>query len=267
MSIYKNDNSEHFEIAFQSMLRQTISPSEIVLIIDGPIPKTLENTIKALYDTCQILKIVRFSENQGHAAARHAGLEAATNEIVAFMDSDDIALPDRMEKQLTYMQLHPEITIIGGNIEEFIETPNNPISKRIVPLEHNDILHYMQSRCPMNMVTITARRTELLSVGGFVDWYCNEDSYLWIRLATAGFRFANLPDILVKVRVSKEMYKRRGGWRYFKSERGIQRLMLKKKFISLPRYCYNVLGRFVMQVLLPNSWRSFMYRTLFRQKA
>ena len=103
------------------------------------------------------------------------------------------------------------------------------------------------------------------AVGGYLDWYCDEDYYLWIRLALAKYKFANLPDVLVNVRVGKEMYQRRGGWRYFKSEARLQRYMLNNKLISLPRYIYNVAGRFAVQVAMPNKVRGYIFQKLFRK--
>ena len=109
------------------------------------------------------------------------------------------------------------------------------------------------------------KKSAVQAVGGFKDWHYNEDYYLWIRLAINGAHFANLSETLVFVRVGKEMYQRRGGWKYFKSERGIQRYMLQHKMISFPRYCYNVLGRFVVQVLMTNRVRGFVFQKLFRK--
>lgn len=84
-------------------------------------------------------------------------------------------------------------------------------------------------------------------------------------MAEAGCRFANLPDTLVNVRVGADMYQRRGGWRYFKSEARLQRYMLSHHLISVPRYIYNVAGRFVVQVAMPNRLRGFIFQKLFRK--
>lgn len=265
MSVYKNDNATHFITALRSVVRQTITPHEIILVIDGPISETLEQTIATFSQEFEALRIVRFTENRGHAAARQAGIDNAQNDWIAIMDSDDIAVPNRMEKQLQYLQSHPNADVIGGQIEEFIDSTDHIVGKRIVPLNNADILCYMKSRCPMNLVTIMARKSAILAVGGFQDWYCEEDYYLWIRLALADYTFANLDETLVHVRVGKEMYQRRGGWKYFKSERGIQRYMLQHKMISVPRYCYNVFGRFVVQVMMTNRVRGFIFQKLFRK--
>ena len=77
--------------------------------------------------------------------------------------------------------------------------------------------------------------------------------------------FANLPDNLVNVRVGEEMYQRRGGVRYFKSEARLQKYMLNHDIISLPRFIYNIVGRFVIQVAMPNSLRGFVFQKIFRK--
>ena len=84
-------------------------------------------------------------------------------------------------------------------------------------------------------------------------------------MTLAGYKFYNIQENLVNVRVGKEMYQRRGGWRYFKSEAGIQKLMLDNNLISYGRYAYNVLGRFVVQVAMPNWLRGFVFKTFFRK--
>ena len=80
----------------------------------------------------------------------------------------------------------------------------------------------------MNQVTVMFRKADVAEVGGYIDWFCEEDYYLWIRLALSGKRFANVSDNLLNVRVGEEMYQRRGGWRYFRSEARLQRFMLNR---------------------------------------
>lgn len=265
MSVYRNDSAAHFLTALRSMSRQTVPPSEMILVVDGPIGQALEETISLFSKEYGALQVVRFAENRGHAAARQAGLDNARNELIAIMDSDDIALPNRMELQLGFMQKHPDIDVLGGQIEEFIGDKSNVVGKRIVPTGSNEIKQYLKSRCPMNLMTILARKSKIQQVGGFVDWFCEEDYYLWIRMAIQGCEFANLPETLVNVRVGEEMYQRRGGWRYFKSERGIQRYMWEHRLIALPRYCYNVFIRFIVQVVMPNRLRGWVFRTFARE--
>lgn len=265
MSVYKNDNPTHFLSALRSMAQQTVVPAEIVLVVDGPVTESLETVIQLFTKEYRTLKVVRFANNQGLAKARQAAVTQTTQHIIAVMDSDDIAVPNRIELQIQYLLQHPETDVVGGQIEEFIDTPNNIVGKRIVPCSHEELMQYMKARCPFNHVTILVKKSALVQAGGYIDWHYNEDYYLWIRMALANCRFANLPDTLVRVRVGKEMYKRRGGWKYFKSERGIQRLMLQKHIISLPRYCYNVLIRFILQVVMPNRLRGWVFQTFARK--
>lgn len=152
------------------------------------------------------------------------------------MDSDDIALSDRFEKQMTFLENHPEVDALGGQIDEFINTPDNIVGSRVVPLTDAEIKEYLKSRCPMNLVTVMLKKESVEKVGGYIDWYCEEDYYLWVRMVETGMVFANLPDKLVNVRVGEEMYQRRGGTRYFNSEARLQKYMYKHGLISFTRY-------------------------------
>ena len=266
MAVYRNDNAVDFAEAVRSIYdSQIVKPSEIIIVIDGPIPESLETTLESLKKDIGIIKFVRFEKNQGHAAVRQAGLEAASFDLVAVMDADDISVPQRFEMQLEAFAKHPEASVIGGQIKEFIEKPSNVVGERIVPEKDDEIKQYLKSRCPMNLVTVMYRKKDVAAVGGFMDWYCEEDYYLWIRLAENGYKFFNVSDNLVNVRVGKEMYQRRGGWKYFKSEARLQAYMLKHGVISLPRYIYNTLGRFVVQVAMPNRLRGFIFQKFFRK--
>ena len=265
MCVYRNDKPSDFEAAVNSIYRdQTLKPSEVIVVVDGAVPQETESVLHKLSQTTP-LRIIRFSENKGHAAARQAGLKATRNEIVALMDADDISVHNRFEKQLAYLLSHPNTVVLGGQIDEFIDTPDNVVGRREVPCGNEDILIWLKGRCPFNQMTVTMLRSPVLAAGGYMDWYCNEDYYLWNRLALTKAQFANLPDVLVNVRVGADMYRRRGGWKYFRSEARLQGYMLRHKVIGLPRYIFNVAGRFVIQVALPNRLRGFIFQKLFRK--
>ena len=207
-------------------------------------------------------KVVYLPQNEGHGNARRKSLEQCTNEIVALMDADDISYANRFEKQLEVFAKNPDIDIVGGQITEFIDEPSNITGKREVPEKDKDIKEYMKKRCPMNQVSVMFNKSFYNQVGGYIDWYCEEDYYLWIRMAEANGKFANVPDNLVNVRIGDAMSSRRGGMKYFSSEAGIQKYMLKKKIISIPRYLYNVLIRFGGEVILTDKLRTVMFKKL-----
>jgi len=265
MCVYGKDNPEHFRLAVESILNQTVKPAEVVLVVDGPVPDAL-NAIIQHFETLPEFKVHRFEKNQGHGAARSKGLEICSQELVALMDADDLCAPNRFELQLNKFEENPDLDIVGGIITEFIDEPANVVGKRVVPEADEDIKAYLKSRCPMNQVTVMFKKTSVNSVGGYIDWYCDEDYYLWIRMFLAKRSFANVPEILVNVRVGKDMYQRRGGWKYFKSEAKLQWLMFNKNVISLKRCCLNIFLRLVLQVLMPNWLRGEIFKQLAREK-
>ncbi len=200
--------------------------------------------------------------NQGHGNARRASLDACKHSLVALMDADDISFPHRFEKQLSMFAADSQLDIVGGQILEFVETPTEPIARRVVPESDEEIKKYMKRRCPMNQVSVMFKKASYVQVGGYIDWYCEEDYYLWVRMIQAGCKFANAPDDLVYVRVGDEMSARRGGMQYFKSEEKLQRYMLKNKLLSFPRYLYNTTVRFGGEVIIPTGLRTKLFRML-----
>lgn len=267
-SVYKNDKTSYIKVALDSILvSQTIRPSEIVVVIDGPIPEATESLLKeyhAKYPT--VFTFIKFDQNKGLGFALQKGVEASKNEIIARMDCDDISLPERFQKQLLFLNEHPEVDIVGGQTTNFIGEPEHLVNKRIVPLNHEEIKRSMKSFCAMNHVSVMFRKEAVLKAGNYQDWSGNEDYYLWVRMMEHGCIFANLNDLLVNVRSGKEQYERRGGWEYFVNGEKLQRYMLKHRFISFPRYLYNVVARFFVQVLFPNQLRGWLYRTIIRKR-
>lgn len=265
MSVYHGDNAAYFRESLDSIFSQSRRPDEVVLVVDGPVGGDIDTVIKEFKSLSDIFRVIRLEKNSGHALARQTALDAAQYPYVAIMDSDDLAVVDRFEKQMSFIESHPDVDVIGGQIDEFIGDIENVVGTRIVPLLDTDVKSYLKSRCPMNLVTVMLKKDSVIKAGGYIDWYCEEDYYLWVRMAELGMTFANLPDNLVNVRVGDEMYQRRGGLRYFKSEARLQYYMLKHHIISLPRYIYNVAIRFVLQVAMPNKVRGWVFRTFARK--
>lgn len=267
-SVYKNDNTEFVRTALDSMLvEQTVKPSEIVLIRDGLVPATLDlllDEYEALYPN--IFNIIRLEQNGGLGKALMLGVETAKYDIIARMDSDDICLPNRFELQLQYLEKHLEVDIVGGQMTEFIGAPQNIIGKRVVPCSNEDIYEFMKNRCALNHVTVMFRKEAVLKAGNYQDWFWNEDYYLWVRMMMVGCKFANIPVVLVNVRSGANQYARRGGRKYYESEKGIKKMQLDNGMISLREYYCFVLQRYIIQILMPNWLRGWVFRTFARQK-
>ena len=265
MSVYRNDNAKHFDRALESITTlQTVKPSEIVLVVDGPIDDELNRVIEKYELLYPIFKVMRLEKNGGLGNALKLAVENAGYEIIARMDSDDISLPTRFEQQLPYFEKDSSVDIVGGDISEFIGEENHIVAYRKVPTTDSEIKSYMKQRCPFNHMSVMYKKSAVLKAGGYLDLFWNEDYYLWVRMQLAGAEFANTGTVLVNVRTGADMYARRGGWKYFKSERRLQRYMLKHWIIGVGTYLSNVIKRFIVQVLLPNNVRGWVFKKFAR---
>lgn len=268
ISVYKNDKPEFVRVALNSMLvNQIVKPSEIVLVQDGPVSFELSRLLieyKNKYG--EVMNVIKLENNGGLGNALKIGVESAKYGIIARMDSDDICLPGRFEKQLSYLEAHPECDIVGGQMTEFIDSPNNIVGRREVPLTNGEINNFMKSRCALNHVTVMFRKKAVMKAGNYQDWFWNEDYYLWVRMMMAGCKFANIPDVAVNVRSGSGQYARRGGKKYFNSEIGIKKMMLKEGLITRSEFLVNYIERFIIQLILPNSLRGWVFRTFARKK-
>lgn len=267
-SIYRNDKPEFVRIALNSMIvNQTVKPNEIVLVRDGQVPKALEQLLNEYeVNYPEIFSIIRLERNGGLGNALKLGVELAKYDIIARMDSDDICMPNRFEVQLKYFDQHSNVDIVGGQMTEFIGEPNNIVGTRVVPCSNAEIYDFMKGRCALNHVTVMFRKDAVLKAGNYQDWFWNEDYYLWVRMMKAKCLFANVPDVLVNVRSGADQYARRGGRKYFESEKGIKQLQLNSGMISKMEYRYFVAQRFIIQILMPNWLRGWVFRTLARKK-
>ena len=268
MCVYGGDNPDFFDAAVNSIIDQSVPPNELVLAVDGPIPDSIEAVIQKYRNRLKNagigFSVIYLRQNRGHGEARRTSFEHCTYDLIALMDADDLSVHDRFEQQLKLFAQDASLSVAGGNIHEFIGDPSDCVGRRIVPQTDAEIKKYMQKRCPMNQVTVMFRKSDVAEVGGYVDWYCDEDYYLWVRLELAGKKFANVPSKLCDVRVGEDMYRRRGGGKYFRSEARLQGYMLRHGLIGPMRYLINVSERLILQVLMPNRVRGFVFQKLAR---
>ncbi|MBP0969334.1 MAG: glycosyltransferase [Oscillospiraceae bacterium] len=208
------------------------------------------------------LKVIRLKKNSGLGNALRTALENSSYGLVARMDSDDISLPDRFGLQLRAFAENNSADVVGGYISEFVGDPGNITGIRTVELEDAQIKQDMKKRCAMNHVSVMFRKDAVIRAGGYLDWYSNEDYYLWIRMIESGCVFMNVPYVLVNVRTGSGMSARRGGWKYFKSEQGIQKLMLEKGMIGTARYLYNVAVRVAGELIASGPVRQILFRII-----
>ena len=264
LSLYIKENPEFLRQSLDSLLHQTLLPDEVVLVEDGPLTPELEQIVSDYSSRYPILKVVPLPQNQGLGKALNEGIKYCSYELIARMDTDDVAKPDRFQKQVEVFEKHPEIDVCGAWIDEFEDNIDKIISTRKLPEWHNDIAAYAKKRNPINHPVVMFKKSAVMAVGSYQHFPLFEDYYLWVRMLMNGAKFYNIQESLLWFRFSPEMFKRRGGWGYAMKELKFQKTLRSIGFISTYNYLKNVIIRLITRII-PNSWRSFIYKKLLRR--
>ena len=263
MSVYKGERAEYLSMCLDSIAKQTVLPSEIILVEDGPLTDELYHTIAEREKHFSIFKRVVLKDNQGLGIALNEGMKACSYDIIARMDTDDICMPTRFEKQIKYMAENPEIDVLGAWITEFDNNPKNICGIRSLPEFHKDIFRFGKKRNPLNHPVVMFRKHAVMSVGGYQSKNLFEDYYLWGRMLMVGCQFHNLQESLLLFRRSPEMIQRRGGLLYAKYEIQLFQDLYRIGYISKFQLGRNIAIRYFVRIL-PNCIRSFIYKHLLR---
>lgn len=264
MSIYVKERPEFLRQALDSIFDQTKIPNEVVIVEDGPLTTELYSVLDEYGKLYPQLKRVPLATNGGLGKALNEGLKHCSNELVARMDTDDISVPERFEKQLKVFEEFPQVEIVSSWIDEFVDTPDNIISTRKVPQYPYEVIKYGKKRCPINHPVVMFKKSSVLFAGNYQSFPLFEDYYLWVRLLLNGAKFYNIQESLLRFRTSEDMYKRRGGLRHAITEVRFQNHIRKLGFVSFSRFMLNVPTRFIARVI-PNGCRMLVYRTLLRK--
>lgn len=262
MSIYHKEKSEYFNRAMQSIWdEQMIKPDEVVLVQDGKLTDELYKAISKWKEKLgEVLKIVPLEKNVGLGDALNFGLQHCSNELVARMDTDDIALSDRFEKQLKIFQ-NNDVDICSSWVSEFDSDENEIIAYRKVPETHEEIVSFAKKRCPVNHPAVMYRKSSVQKSGGYKKMMWFEDYYLWARMILNGAKFYNIQEPLVNMRAGFGQLERRSGLKYALSELELQKEFLKFGFINYFQFMHNVIIRFIVRVLPIKMVRS-VYKNL-----
>jgi len=266
MSVFHRENPLFLREALDSLINQTLLPQEIVLVKDGPLTEELDAVINSfMHDNPGVLKIVAQKENVGLGKALEIGLEHCSCELVARMDSDDISCRDRFENQVRFLERHPEISIVGGAIEEFNNEPGDLKRFRKLPSGPDKLLKFAKLRSPLNHVTVMFRKSDIKKAGSYQHFKNIEDYYLWARVLVNGFKIDNIENNLVLVRVGNDMVGRRHGFSYLGTEIRLLSAFRRMGFVNL--YESGVwLGMRLFFRLLPKQLLSFFYGKVLRKK-
>jgi len=227
MSVYRSEQAACLQRALQSVWDdQTRKPDQIVLIEDGPLPAELEEVIESLTPTLPkregeipVMTVVKLPVNGGLTKALNVGLRHVTSDLVARMDSDDIAAPERFELQERFLEEHPEIDIVGGSMQEF-DDQHECLNIRHYPQTHEEACRYIVKACPLAHPSVMMRK-RMFDDGLQYDerFRMSQDIKLWYDAVLAGYKIANLPEICLFFRQQGDVFKRRSrvkAWNEFK---------------------------------------------------
>ena len=266
MSVYIREKAEYLRECLYSILGNTVVPNEIVIVKDGPVTEELEATLSEYIERNEnLFKIVPLETNKGLGLALAEGIRHCTNEIVARMDTDDIAAPNRFELQLKAFEDDPDLDICGGQIIEFEDDPEKPIAERRVPLTQDEIVKYQKRRSAFNHMTVMYKKSKVLEAGNYKDCPLMEDDMLWVDMILSGAKCSNIDEYLCKVRTNRNMIVRRGGRKYYKKYKAARKRILDMGFITKKEY--NKTNRAQWLVCMMPKWlRKFVFFKLLHKR-
>ena len=264
MSVYHKERPEYLKQAIESIQVQSLSTNDFVLVCDGPLNDELDAVIQTKQlEMGENLNVVRLAKNGGLGNALNEGIKHCKNELVARMDSDDIAYPDRCEKQIAVFNTHSEVSICSGIVEEFTTDPNTVDTRRVPPETNAEIIEFAKKRNPFNHPCVMYKKSAVKAVGSYQDFYLLEDYYFWLRILMAGYQGYNIQEPLLHMRAGSDMYKRRAGWKYAKTQAKLFKFMKQQGFIGNGQYIKSCVIR-SGSALAPNWLRKFMFERVLR---
>ena len=265
MSVYVKEKPEYLRASIESMMNQTVPTNDFVLVCDGPLNLELDAVIDEMQQKYgDVLHIVRFEKNGGLGHALQVGVKECRNDLIARMDSDDISRPYRCEKELQVLMEHPEISIVGGVIEEFSTTPDVIDAKRVVPETSEKIVEFSKNRNPFNHPSVMYRKKDVLKAGNYSDVRFMQDYYLWIDMLIAGMNGYNIQEPLVWMRADSNLFRRRSGKLYVEIQVNLFKKMRNAGYITYTGYLKSVVIR-ICSAYAPNWLRQFMFKKVLRK--
>ncbi len=267
MSVYKNEKPEFLDEAIASIwTQQTLKPQQIVLVEDGMLTDGLQEVIgKWAQQLGDRLTLCKNEQNLGLTKSLNLGLTKVTSDLVARMDSDDIAMPRRFELQEAYLEAHPEVSVVGGSMQEF-NSRNPAVNIRHYPLTHSEVMRSIYKASPLAHPTVMMRMSMFRNNRLRYDerFRTSQDIALWFDAICAGYKIANLPDVTFRFRLADDMFKRRSrakAWNEFRIYMsGVHRLY----GLFSPKYIYPI-SRLMFR-LMPVKLVKIVYGSNLRKK-
>lgn len=263
MSIYHKENPIFFKDALNSIWnQQTLKPTEIILVKDGPLNKPLDQVIDKFRNVAP-LKIVAIEKNVGLGKALNEGLKYCSNEWVFRMDTDDICCPNRFEKQVQFIKENPNVVLFSSHIAEFTDSVEQITGYRKVPIGNERIGKYALKRSPFNHMTVVFKKRVIQEVEGYQHHMFLEDYNLWLRVLARKYEVGNVDEVLLFARAGVGMIGRRRGVVYAKGEWKLFKLKRELKLQGIFSGFIVFLLRTIPR-LLPRKILELIYKVFLR---
>jgi len=263
MALYGGDKPHLFEKAVHSIFNNSLLPNQCLIVVDGPISSALEDLAAKVKDQYSALEFIYLPRNVGLASALNEGLKHIRYPWVVRADSDDINLPNRFEVLAKVLQEDPSLQLFSSAILE-VDEQGDPLAVREVPCNELEIREFVKTRNPFNHMAVAYKLDAVLACGGYPNIFLKEDYGLWCHFLAKRLPVANAKDVLVHASAGMGMFRRRGGWRYAKSEWQMQSLLVQSGLKSRVRAIVDGLMRATF-FLIPASIRGFLYVHLLRK--
>ncbi len=265
-TLYKNDSPEFLKQSIDSMLAQTVLTNDYVVVADGPLTEELDAVLEDYAQKYDFFNIVRLSENGGLGVALREGLRYCKNDLVARLDADDISMPTRCEKQLALFEREDDLVIVGSDMYEFADDPDEIEDVKRMPTTPEQIYRYGKRRNAFNHSSVMYRKGIIEKQGSYSTMRRSQDIELFSKILFAGCKCRNIDEPLIKFRCGDTRVQRKKKWTNVQSDLKIFKNNYKMGYAGFWDYMYVVITQ-IGFFILPTKLAGYLYKKLFRAKA
>ena len=208
MSVYHKEKPEYLDLAMNSIWTvQSLKPIQIILIEDGELTEELNAIIEKWKQVLQnILLIHKNKTNVGLTKSLNIGINNATGQYIARMDSDDVSMPGRFIKQIEYLEKNTDYAVVGSLAQE-IDEVGNYTNIRTYPFTDKEVRNYICKACPLQHAGVMMKR-EIFDNGIRYneEYRLTQDLALWFTILNAGYKIGNIPECLIQFRITQDSF-------------------------------------------------------------
>lgn len=265
MSVYKKENPEYLELSLKSSWTdQVLKPTQIILVEDGELTLELYSVIESWKKKIKdVLVIHKNQTNLGLTKSLNIAIEYVTAKYIARMDSDDISLPERFLKQVNFLEINSDVSVVGSNVQE-IDEFGNFTELRKYPLVDEEIREYICKATPLQHSAVMMRSSIFNEGISYNESYkMTQDLALWFSILNEGYKIANIPEVLFLFRITPETFSRRNRSKGFHEFKIYMKGISKLKGMTV-KFIYPI-SRLLMRYM-PSKLIKIIYESEIRKK-